>query len=141
LRPGPLGAESVAALARAAVGAQPDPGFVTACRSATGGNPLFLRAVLDMLARERVTPTSANASRVAQTGPAEISRQVSLGLARLPHQATSLIRAAAILGDGHASNSSPSWPAWIWRRRPGPPASSCVPVFCEVRTRLSSSTR
>jgi len=100
LRPGPLGAESVAALARAAFGARPDPGFVTACRSATGGNPLFLRAVLDMLARERVTPTSANASRVAQTGPAEISRQVSLGLARLPHQATSLIRAAAILGDG-----------------------------------------
>src|SRR5215468_1108216 len=85
LRPGPLGAESVAAL-----GARPDPGFVTACRSATGGNPLFLRAVLDMLARERVTPTSANASRIAQTGPAE---------------------------------------------------SSCVPVFCEVRTRLSSSTR
>jgi len=99
LRPGPLGAESVAALARAAFGAQPDPGFVTACRSATGGNPLFLRAVLDMLARERVAPTSDNASRVAQTGPAEISRLVSLGLARLPPEATSLIQAAAVLGD------------------------------------------
>jgi len=35
-----------------------------------------------------------------QTGPAEISRLVSLGLARLPQEATSLIRAAAILGDG-----------------------------------------
>jgi len=104
LRPGPLGAESVAALARAAFGARPDPGFVTACWSATGGNPLFLRAVLDMLARERVAPTSANASRVAQTGPAEISRQVSLGLARLPPEATSLIRAAAILGDGARLN-------------------------------------
>ena len=80
LRPGPLGAESVAALARAAFGARPDLGFVTACRSATGGNPLFLRAVLDMLARERVAPTSVNAARVAQTGPAEISRLVSLGL-------------------------------------------------------------
>src|SRR6516162_9476511 len=100
LRPGPLGAESVAALACAAFGAQPDPGFVTACQSATGGNPLFLRAVLDMLARERVAPTSANASRVAQTGPAEISRLVSLGLARLPREATTLIRAAAVLGDG-----------------------------------------
>src|SRR6516164_8039285 len=99
LRPGPLGAESVAALARAAFGAQPDPGFVTACRSATGGNPLFLRAVLDTLARERVAPTSVNASRVAQTGPAEISRLVSLGLARLPPEATSLIQAAAVLGD------------------------------------------
>src|SRR5262249_4821330 len=57
------------------------------------------RAVLDMLARARVAPTSENASRVAQTGPAQISRLVSLALARLPQEATSLIRAAAILGD------------------------------------------
>src|SRR5215469_8976252 len=57
------------------------------------------RSVLDVLARERVAPTSANASRVAQTGPAEISRLVSLGLARLPLEATSLIQAAAVLGD------------------------------------------
>ena len=99
LRPGPLGAESVATLAAAVFGTQPDPGFVGACQSATGGNPLFLRTVLDMLARERVAPTSENASRVAQTGPAEISRLVSLALARLPQEATSLIRAAAILGD------------------------------------------
>ena len=99
LRPGPLGAESVATLAGAVFGTQPDPGFVAACHSATGGNPLFLRTVLDMLARERVAPTSANASRVVQTGPAEISRLVSLALARLPQEATSLIRAAAILGD------------------------------------------
>jgi DNA-binding CsgD family transcriptional regulator len=99
LRPGPLRAESVAVLARAAFGAEPEPGFVTACQSATGGNPLFLQAVLDMLAREGVAPTSANASRVAQTGPAEISRLVSRRLARLPPGATSLIQAAAILGD------------------------------------------
>src|SRR5262249_59433611 len=33
------------------------------------------------------------------TGPAEISRLVSLGLARLPSEATSLIQAAAVLGD------------------------------------------
>src|SRR6516165_6481175 len=100
LRPGRLGAESVTILAHAAFGAQPDPEFVTACQSATGGNPLFLRAVLDMLARERVAPTADNASLVVQTGPAEISRLVSLGLARLPPEATSLIRAAAVLGDG-----------------------------------------
>src|SRR6516164_5096015 len=47
LRPAPLGAESIAALAGAAFGAQPDREFVAACQSATGGNPLFLRAVLD----------------------------------------------------------------------------------------------
>jgi predicted ATPase len=100
LRPGRLGAESITILAHAAFGAQPDPEFVTACQSATGGNPLFLRAVLDMLARERVAPTADNAALVVQTGPAEISRLVSLGLARLPQEATSLIRAAAVLGDG-----------------------------------------
>ena len=100
LRPGPLGAESAAVLARAAFGAQPDPGFVTACQSATGGNPLFLQAVLGMLAREHIAPTAANASRVVRTGPAEITRLVSRGLARLPQEATSLIQAAAVLGDG-----------------------------------------
>ena len=100
LRPGRLGTESVTILARAAFGAQPDPEFVTVCQSATGGNPLFLRAVLDMLARERVAPTAQNASLVVRTGPAEISRLVSLGLARLPREATTLIRAAAVLGDG-----------------------------------------
>jgi len=100
LRPGPLGAESAAVLARAAFGAQPDPEFVTACQSATGGNPLFLRAVLGMLAREHIAPTAANASRVVRTGPAEITRLVSRGLARLPQEATSLIQAAAVLGDG-----------------------------------------
>src|SRR6516165_12331276 len=99
LRPGPLGAESAAVLARAAFGAQPDPEFVTECQSATGGKPIVLRAVLDTLARERVAPTSVNASRVAQTGPAEISRLVSLGLARLPLEAASLLQGAAVLGD------------------------------------------
>jgi DNA-binding CsgD family transcriptional regulator len=100
LRPGALGTEAVAALAGEAFAAAPDPAFVEACQKATGGNPLYLRALLDTLARERLAPTAANAARVLQTGPEAVLRAVSLRLARLPAAATALVRAAAVLGDG-----------------------------------------
>jgi DNA-binding CsgD family transcriptional regulator len=100
VRPGALGTAAVAALAAEAFAADPDPAFVEACQAATGGNPLYLRALLDTLARERVAPTAANAARVLQTGPEAVLRAVSLRLARLGPAAASLLRAAAVLGDG-----------------------------------------
>jgi DNA-binding CsgD family transcriptional regulator len=100
VRPGPLGAAAVATLAREALAAEPDPAFVAACETATGGNPLYLRALLDTLARERLSPTTANAARVLRTGPEAVARAVSLRLARLPAEATALVRATAVLGDG-----------------------------------------
>src|SRR5512132_729761 len=100
VQPGALGPDAVAALARDAFAAEPDAAFVAACQTATAGNPLYVRALLDALARERLAPTAANAARVHQTGPDAVARAVSLRLTRLPAAATALLRAAAVLGDG-----------------------------------------
>jgi DNA-binding CsgD family transcriptional regulator len=100
LRPRPLGTAAVAALACDAFGGEPDPAFVTACQTATGGNPLFVRAMLETLAGEGLAATAAVAARVPRTGPETIGRAVSLRLARLPAEATALLRAATVLGDG-----------------------------------------
>jgi class 3 adenylate cyclase/DNA-binding CsgD family transcriptional regulator len=100
IRPGSLGRESVGVLARRLLGAEPEAPFVDACHRATGGNPLYLRALLDTLARESVPPTAAEAARVVEIGPGAVARAVELRLSRLPSEATALVRAAAILGDG-----------------------------------------
>jgi DNA-binding CsgD family transcriptional regulator len=100
LRPGPLRSAGVTALAREAFLHEPDPGFAAACERATGGNPLFLRALLETLVREGVEPTAENASRALATGPEPIARSVFLRLARLPAGASAVARAAAVLGDG-----------------------------------------
>jgi tetratricopeptide (TPR) repeat protein len=90
----------VTALAREAFGAEPDPEFADACQTATRSNPLYLRALLDTLARERLTPTAADAAHVLLTGPEAVLRAVSLRLARLPSATFALVQAAAVLGDG-----------------------------------------
>jgi DNA-binding CsgD family transcriptional regulator len=102
VRPRPLGLESVAALAERAFGAEPDPRFCASCRDATGGNPLFLRALLDALAGEGLAPTAVSAQRALEVGPAPVARALALRLARLPAEATLLARAVALLGDGAA---------------------------------------
>src|SRR5439155_24386699 len=52
LRPRPLGTAAMAVLARHTFGGEPDPEFVSACQTATGGNPLFVRAMLEALTAE-----------------------------------------------------------------------------------------
>jgi DNA-binding CsgD family transcriptional regulator len=100
VRPGPLGTAAVASLARDAFGGEPDPALVAACQTATGGNPLFVHAMLEALAGEGLTATAADADRVLRTGPETVGRAVLLRLARLPTEAAALLRAAAVLGDG-----------------------------------------
>src|SRR5437773_1570483 len=100
LRPRPLGTAAVAVLARHTFGGEPDPEFVSACQTATGGNPLFVRAMLEALTAEGLAATAAVAAQVLRTGPDTIARTVSLRLARLPAEATALLRAATVLGDG-----------------------------------------
>jgi DNA-binding CsgD family transcriptional regulator len=99
IRPGSLGEESTAVLARSRLGAEPDPLFTAALQTGSGGNPLFLLALLDALSREEVTPTADRAAHVLELGPDAISRGIAARLARLPAEATALLRAAAILGD------------------------------------------
>jgi hypothetical protein len=98
LKPGVLGHASVAILARDVFGSEPDPEFCAECHTATGGNPLYLRALLLTLAAEGVAPTAASAGRVREVGPEPVARAVSLRLARVAPQATALAQAIAVLG-------------------------------------------
>jgi DNA-binding CsgD family transcriptional regulator len=100
IRPEPLGRASIAVLARELHGLEPDEAFSAALETATGGNPLFVGAVLNAVARERISPTSEQVPRLLEIGAQGVSRAVGLRLARLQPQALALLRAASILGDG-----------------------------------------
>jgi DNA-binding CsgD family transcriptional regulator len=99
IRPAALGRESAAVLAETLFGLEPDAGFAAALRDASGGNPLYLAAILDAVAREQIPPTSEHAPRLLELGGEAISRAVALRLSRLSPEAVALVRAAAILGD------------------------------------------
>ena len=96
----PLGRSSIGALARELHGLEPDEAFSTALETATGGNPLFVGAVLDAVALEGISPTAEHTARLLEIGAQGVSRVVGLRLARLQPEALALLRAASILGDG-----------------------------------------
>src|SRR3954462_1254142 len=99
IRPGNLGPQSAALLARERLGAEPHPVFAAALQTGSGGNPLFLVALLDALRQEGITPTPEHAAYVIELGPQAIARGITTRLARLPSEAARLLRAAATLGD------------------------------------------
>jgi class 3 adenylate cyclase/DNA-binding CsgD family transcriptional regulator len=100
IRPTALSVTSVASLARDEFKVEPEEPFVVACHAATGGNPLFLRAILDAIHGEGFSPTAENAGRVREIGPEAVTRAVTLRLSRLPTEARRLAAAVAVLGDG-----------------------------------------
>ena len=79
---------------------RPTPEFCAAVEAATRGNPLFVLALLDTVAREGIEPRADQAHVLLELGPLVVGRAVALRLARLPEDATALLEAAAILGDG-----------------------------------------
>ena len=99
IRPAALGQESAATLAQMPFGLQPDEVFAAALRDASDGNPLYLAAILDAVARQQIAPTAEQAPRLLELGGEALSRGVGLRLSRLPEPAVRLVRAAAILGD------------------------------------------
>jgi DNA-binding CsgD family transcriptional regulator len=102
IRPEPLGRGSIAVLAGERHGLEPDEAFGTALATATGGNPLFVGAVLEAVAQEGISPTAEHVPRLLEIGAQGVSRAVGLRLARLPPEALTLLRAASIVGDGAA---------------------------------------
>jgi DNA-binding CsgD family transcriptional regulator len=100
LRPVPLRGPAVVALIHLVLSTEPDGAFVAALEHATGGNPLFLRAMLDEASRIRLAPTAVNAEGLAELGSDALSRGVHGRLARLSIAARQLAQAASILGDG-----------------------------------------
>jgi DNA-binding CsgD family transcriptional regulator len=99
IRPATLGQESAASLAETLFGLELDAGFAAGLREASGGNPLYLVAILDAVARQQIAPTAEQAPRLVELGGEAISRGVALRLSRLSTDAAGLVRAAAILGD------------------------------------------
>src|SRR4051794_10896387 len=99
IRPGSLGQASAATLARERLAGEPDPDFAAALQTGSGGNPLFLIALLDALSRGGIPPPADRASYVIELGPQAIARGIATRLARLPGEAAQLLRAAATLGD------------------------------------------
>src|SRR5436190_7943385 len=99
MRPGGLGQESAAALARERLGDEPAAAFAAALETGSGGNPLYLVALLDAVWQQGLAPTAEHAPHVLELGPQAVSYGVSTRLGRLPAEATDLLRAAAILGD------------------------------------------
>ena len=100
VRPAPLALGSVLELTRARFDLEPADAFGAAVALATGGNPLYVTAVLDTVAREGVEPTAEQAKHVLELGPRAVARTVSGHLARLPPDAVAIAEAGAVLGDG-----------------------------------------
>jgi DNA-binding CsgD family transcriptional regulator len=98
--PAPLSPAGVASMLRNALGRDPDEAFARACAQVTGGIPFLVRELGRGLARERIAPRAASASRVLATGTDSIARTVLHRLARLPDGALGLARAISVLGDG-----------------------------------------
>jgi DNA-binding CsgD family transcriptional regulator len=76
-----------------------DPPFVTACHTATAGNPLLLHQLADAIADDGLTATADNADRVAQLVPRQLGTRIGQRLARLSPDCEALANAVAVLGD------------------------------------------
>jgi DNA-binding CsgD family transcriptional regulator len=123
--PEPLGRASIAVLARELHGLEADDAFCAGLETATGGNPLFVGAVLDAVAREGTSPTAEHVPRLLEIGAQGVSRAVGLRLARLPPEALALLRAASILGDGTELRHAAAL-AGLEARELGPAAATLV---------------
>ena len=93
----PLSRDGIAAMAaHLTEGSEPEV-VAAACHEATGGNPLYVYAVLREL-RDRGLEDRA-AQVVAELGPEPVARSVDRRLNELPPAATKTAEAVAILGD------------------------------------------
>jgi ATP/maltotriose-dependent transcriptional regulator MalT len=98
VRPSPLGARAAARIVRARLGTATDS-FCRACHTATGGNPLLLRALVGSFIADGGEPGDAAAASVAEFGAGSVARLLARRLAFLPVGADSFVRALAVLGD------------------------------------------
>jgi DNA-binding CsgD family transcriptional regulator len=98
IAPRPLSPAAVTAIAGAELAGDLDD-LGDACWQASGGNPFYVRAALDELARENV-PTGERSARLRGLGPETVVRSVLVRLARSPAGAVELAHAVAVLGDG-----------------------------------------
>lgn len=97
--PKELSPEATAAIVDASFDVPVDPALARACHKATGGNPFYLRALLDELRRDGAPPSAAAATRVLRLGPRAVTQTIVARLARLSSAAPRVAKALAILED------------------------------------------
>ncbi|HEY8584812.1 MAG TPA: AAA family ATPase, partial [Capillimicrobium sp.] len=97
VRPAALSPAATLALCRRALPGAAEATLADACHEATAGNPFFLEALLGEIRDRQVPPAPDTIRRI---GPASVARSVLLRLSGAPLEATRLVRAVAVLGDG-----------------------------------------
>ncbi|MFD8784132.1 ATP-binding protein [Kitasatospora sp. NPDC059599] len=96
---GALAEEAVGALAEESLGRPAERSMAAACREATGGNPLLLRAVLRGLREAgQHDPGASLAARIAEHVPADLGPAVLARTAALAPHAAATVAAVAVLG-------------------------------------------
>jgi DNA-binding CsgD family transcriptional regulator len=99
---GPLPSEHLPELVAQVVGARPGPRLAEAVRAA-GGNPLYVRELVDALVREgKVTVDAGVAELAAESAqgrvPASLGAVIAERLSALPQETVTALRWAAVLG-------------------------------------------
>lgn len=94
----PLGEQAAAVLVAESY-PQPAPEFITACARASGGNPFYLRELLEAALADGIRADPAGAGEVARLVPAAVLRMVLLRMGPLSGPARALASALAVLGD------------------------------------------
>ena len=144
LRPSPLCAGAAARIVRTQLGGATGR-FCRACHAATGGNPLFLRALIASFVADGGEPGDDAAGRVTQFGVRSVARLLAKRLAFLPREPTPSLARSAFSARAVHSGSWRPLPTFrssrrrssrtacgrpgFWRRRLG----SCSPTPFSAR--------
>jgi predicted ATPase len=98
VRPAPLTRAAVGALLVADTGESPDEAFVSACLSATEGNPFLVRELVRELGERGMGSSAEDAERVRELGPRTVARRLLARLGRASPVSVEVVRAVAVLG-------------------------------------------
>ncbi|WP_328730983.1 AAA family ATPase [Streptomyces caniferus] len=79
--------------------AEPDEAFCAACHAATGGHPLFVRALLHQAQRSGVQPTTQFRDRIPTVLLSTLAGEIAHRLCQASGEVVRLARALAFLGD------------------------------------------
>ncbi|WP_329172378.1 AAA family ATPase [Streptomyces decoyicus] len=97
---GPLRVRDVQQLAQAVWrGEKPDLSFCASCHAATGGHPLFLRALLSHAQLDGLRPTAEHQDRIRTLSLPGLRREILHRLSQGSPEAVGLARALTLLGD------------------------------------------
>ena len=96
----PLTASGVAAIVRSRLDPAADDAFCTACAELTGGNPMFVRELLEAAREAELPPRGESATALRGIAPGAVGMSVLSRLGRTGVAGVALARAVAILGPG-----------------------------------------